>query len=99
MARTPTTSRRTPRLAAGVPWFPEWSSYQSVDREVVAALISAGLLLAQLHEDVVEERRCADAEEIGIHPFGAEGFVEDDEVREGELGVGDSAGRLHADFL
>ena len=41
----------------------------------------AGLLLADLHEDVVQERGGAEAVEVGREPAEAEGLVEDDQVR------------------
>src|SRR5581483_5337894 len=43
--------------------------HMSVDGEVVGALVRAGLLLAQLHEDVVQERRRTEAIELGRQPF------------------------------
>ena len=40
----------------------------SVDREVVAGLVGAGPLLADLHQHVVEQRRGAEAEQVGRQP-------------------------------
>src|SRR3954451_6431372 len=52
----------------------------SVKGEVVGALVDPGLLLSKLHEDVVQERRRADAVAIGCQPVGAERLVHEDEV-------------------
>src|SRR5215467_2940800 len=69
----------------------------SVDREVVEGLVDAGLLLADLHQHVVEQRRRAEAEEVGRHPVTAERLVEDAEVLDRLLGGTDPTGRLHSD--
>src|SRR3954447_22138561 len=73
------------------------SAIPSVHREVVGALVLARALLADLHEHVVQERRGAEAEEVGRQPFGAERLVHEDEVLDGLLGGADAAGRLDAD--
>src|SRR5260221_435302 len=74
------------------------SSPPSIDREVVPTLIGAGLLLAQLHQDVVQERRGSKPEQLRRHPRLAHRLVQQDEVCEGELGVRDAAGRLPPDL-
>src|SRR5947209_20227983 len=48
----------------------------SVESEVIAALVGAGPLEAELHEDVVEERRGAEPVEVGSEPVGAERLVD-----------------------
>ena len=63
--------------------------------EVVGGLVDAGLLLADLHEDVVQERRGAEPEPLGCQPLAAERLVQDAQVLDRELGVADPAGRLH----
>src|SRR4051812_11341662 len=50
----------------------------SVQGEVVAALVRAGALEAELHEDVVEERGGAQPVEVGSQPFGTERLVDED---------------------
>src|SRR6266550_7173481 len=52
----------------------------SVKGEVVGALVHPGLLLSQLHEDVVQERGCADAVAVWRQPVGAERLVHEDEM-------------------
>src|SRR5690242_4382773 len=70
----------------------------SVIREVVLRLVGAGLLLAELHEDVVDEARRAEAIEIGREPVGAEGLVHLHEVLDRILRGADPTGGLHADL-
>src|SRR5262249_5851295 len=71
----------------------------SVDREVIAGLIAPRLLLAELHEDVVQERRGAEAEEVRCHPLRAEGLVEGDEVLDRLLRSPDAPSRLDPDAV
>src|SRR5437588_9308677 len=52
----------------------------SVNGEVVGALIHPGLLLSQLHEDVVEERGRSDAVAVGRQPVGAERLVHENQM-------------------
>src|SRR5262249_7687521 len=54
--------------------------FASVEREVVRALVDARLLLAELHEDVVEQRRRTDAVQIRIEPVRPERLVHEDQV-------------------
>src|ERR671923_359568 len=70
---------------------------RSVNREVVQALIAAGLLLAELHEDVVEQRRRPESEEVRRQPIRPERLVDEDEALPGLFGGADAAGRLHPD--
>src|SRR4051794_7437368 len=70
---------------------------RSVIREVVLRLVDAGLLLAQLHENVVDEARRADSIEVGSQPIGAERLVHLHQILDRVLGRADAAGRLHAD--
>src|SRR5947208_10683375 len=71
----------------------------SVIREVVLRLVRARPLLAQLHQDVVDEARRAEAIEIGRQPVGAEGLVYLDEVLDRVLRGADAAGGLHPDLV
>src|SRR3954447_19460741 len=73
-----------------------WRS-SSVNGEVVRALIPAGLLLAELHEHVVQERRRADAVAVGREPVGAERFVHEDQMLDRILSGTHPAGGLEAD--
>src|SRR2546423_12590067 len=70
----------------------------SVIREVVLALVRAGLLLAELHEDVVDEARRTEAIEVRREPVRAERLVYLHEVLDRVLRGSDSAGRLHSDL-
>src|SRR5437867_12105330 len=70
---------------------------RSVKGEVVRALVGARPLLPQLHEDVVEERRGAEAVEIGSQPVHAKRFVQLDEVLDGLLRLADATCGLHSD--
>src|SRR3990172_13157082 len=58
----------------------------SVDREVVRALVAAGALLLDLHEDVVQEAGRPEPEPIRRHPARTQRLVQDDEVLDGLLG-------------
>src|SRR5436853_7348986 len=69
----------------------------SVNGEVVRALIAAGLLLAQLHQNVVEKRRRADAVTVGSQPVDAERFVDEDEMLDRVLRDAHASGGLEAD--
>src|SRR5581483_8816384 len=81
-------------------WVPgsSWKSGASVDGEVVGALVGAGLLLAELHEDVVEERRRAEPVQLRAQPLLAERLVDEHEVLHRLLRLADPAGRLEADM-
>src|SRR5579859_1789040 len=70
----------------------------SVNGEVVRALVAAGLLLADLHQHVVQERRGAEPVEVGRQPLRAERLVELDEVLDRLLRLADAAGGLHTDL-
>src|SRR5262249_17616114 len=52
----------------------------SVIREVVLALVRARPFLADLHQHVVQQGRCADPVEVGRQPVGTERLVHLDEV-------------------
>src|SRR3954452_25406225 len=69
----------------------------SVNGEVVRALVPAGLLLAELHEHVVQERRCADAVAVRREPVGAECLVHEDQMLDRILRGAHAAGGLEAD--
>src|SRR5207302_10007064 len=69
----------------------------SVKREVVRALVGARALLAQLHQDVVEERRRAETIEVGRQPVHAERLVQLDEVLHSLFRLADATCRLHSD--
>src|SRR3954452_14349633 len=69
----------------------------SVNGEVVRALVPAGLLLAELHEHVVQERRRAYAVAVGGEPVGAERLVDEDQMLDRVLGGAHATGRLEAD--
>src|ERR1051326_3765308 len=69
----------------------------SVNGEVVGALVRARLLLAELHEHVVQERGGADAVAVGREPVDAECLVDEDEVLDRLLRGAHAAGRLEAD--
>src|SRR4051794_6082058 len=53
---------------------------RSVIGEVIAGLVGAGALLADLHQHVIEEGRRPDAVEVGRQPVGAERLVHLHEV-------------------
>src|SRR5207244_11278190 len=69
----------------------------SVNSEVVRALVRARLLLAELHEDVVQQRRRAEAVEIGRQPIRPECFMQLDEILDGLLRLADASGRLRSE--
>src|SRR3954447_16130382 len=69
----------------------------SVKSEVVLALVDAGLLLADLHENVIEERRRAEPVEVGRQPVRPERLVHEHEMLDRLLRLSDPAGRLEAD--
>src|SRR5436853_7330494 len=71
---------------------------RSVIGEVVLRLVRTRLLLAELHEDVVDEARRTDPVEVGRQPVGAEHLVHLDEVLDRVLRGADAASRLHADL-
>src|ERR671935_38647 len=68
-----------------------------VNGEVVRVLVSAGPLLADLHEHIVQERRRADPVTIRREPRDAEGLVDLHEVLHRLLRLADPARDLHAD--
>src|SRR5438046_10403794 len=43
--------------------------HESVESEVVAALVRAGAFLAELHEDVIEQRRRPEPVQLGRQPL------------------------------
>src|SRR3954469_12322644 len=69
----------------------------SVIGEVVLRLVRARLLLAQLHQDVVDEARRPDAVEVGRQPLRAERLVHLHQVLDRVLRGADAARGLHAD--
>src|SRR5215204_6165972 len=71
---------------------------RSVNREVVRALVAARLLLSDLHQHVVQQRRRTQPVEVRCQPLRAESLVELDEVLDGLLRLTDAAGRLHPDL-
>src|SRR3954453_14440311 len=75
-----------------------WRLSRSVIREVVLRLVDAGLLLAQLHQDVVDEARGADPVEVWRQPVGPERLVHLHQVLDRVLRCSDAARRLHADL-
>src|SRR5581483_11907301 len=70
---------------------------RSVKGEVVGALIPAGLLLAELHQDVVQKRGRADPVSVRRQPVRAERLVHEDEVLDRVLCGADAACGLEAD--
>src|SRR5204862_7641716 len=69
----------------------------SVKCEVVGALVRARLLLAELHEHVVQERGRADAVAVGREPVRPERLVHEDQMLDRLLRRAHSPGRLEAD--
>src|SRR5262249_61162701 len=67
----------------------------SVNGEVVRALVRARLLLPQLHQHVVQERRRAEPVQVRREPVRAEGFVQLNEVLHCLLRLADAACRLY----
>src|SRR6476619_2250940 len=70
----------------------------SVIGEVVLRLVGARALLAELHQDVVDEARRAEAVQVGRQPVGAERLVHLHEVLDRVLRGADAAGGLHPDL-
>src|ERR687894_1222779 len=71
-----------------------WSA--SVEREVVGPRVAAGGQLLALHQQVVEQRRGAEAEPVGVEPVLAAGLVHHHQVADRVLGRADAARRLDA---
>src|SRR5690349_5609263 len=69
----------------------------SVKGEVIRSLVDACLLLADLHQDVVEQGRRSEPVEVGRQPFGPERLVHEDEMLNRLLRLADSARCLEAD--
>src|SRR5690349_5963938 len=67
----------------------------SVNGEVVRALVCARLLLPQLHQDVVQQRRRAEPVQVRRQPVRPERLVELHEVLHRLLRLADTAGGLH----
>src|SRR5205085_10860091 len=67
---------------------------RSVDREVIARLVSACALLLDLHQHIVEQRRGAEAESLGRHPVRTEGLIQHHEVGDRLLRGADPTRRL-----
>src|SRR5919106_6294480 len=89
---------RTPGCHRSLARRPPKSGLSLIDREVVRALVAAGLLFPDLHQHVVQKRRRTEPEQVRREPLGAERLVQEDEVLNGLLGVTDAAGRLHPDL-
>src|SRR2546422_216117 len=70
---------------------------RSVNGEVVRALVHARLLLPELHEAVVQERRSADAVAVGRQPVGPERLVDEHEMLDRLLRGAHAAGGFEAD--
>src|SRR5258707_13665654 len=68
----------------------------SVDREVIAGLVSARALFLDLHQHVVEQRGRTKPEPLGRHPLRSERLVQDDQVRDRLLRRANAARRLEA---
>src|SRR5215207_38352 len=66
--------------------------------EVLGALVAAGGPVLVLHEQVVEQRRGADAEAVGREPGVAERLLDEHELVDRLLGGAHAARRLHADL-
>src|SRR5260221_8682672 len=75
-----------------------WRFSTSVIREVILRPVAAGLLRAELHQDVVDEARRTDAVEVGRQPVRAEGLVHLHEILDRILRRADAPGRLHPDL-
>src|SRR3954447_13501662 len=71
---------------------------RSLLREVLRALIAARVPVLVLHQQVVQERRRADAEAVGRQPRLAQRLVDEDKLVDRLLGRAHAAGRLHADL-
>src|SRR5919106_4206255 len=72
------------------------TSPTSIHREVVGRLVRAGLLLADLHEHVVQERGGAEAEQVWRHPVEPQRLVQQHEVLDGLLRGADPTRGLHS---
>src|SRR6266516_526032 len=70
---------------------------RSVNGEVIRALVHARLLLPELHQAVVQERRRADAIAVGCQPVGAERLMDEHQVLDRLLRGAHSAGGLEPD--
>src|SRR5919106_2298995 len=70
---------------------------RSLLREVLGPLVAAGGSVLVLHEQVVEQRRGADAEAVGGQPVVAERLLDQHELVDRLLAGADAAGRLEAD--
>src|SRR3954469_17288689 len=71
---------------------------RSLLREVLGALVAAGVPVLVLHEQVVEQRRGADAEAVGRQPRIPQRLLDEHELVDRLLGRAHAAGRLHADL-
>src|SRR3954463_865130 len=69
----------------------------SVEGEVVGAGVAAGGQLLPLHEQVVEQARGAEAEQLRIEPLLARGLVDHDQVADGVLRGADGPRRPDPD--
>src|SRR5438093_10928813 len=78
-------------------WRRAISRFALVSGEVIRILISAGPLLAYLHEHVVEKRRRPESVAIRREPRQPERLVDLHEELHGLLRLADAAGRLHTD--
>src|SRR5919198_3223728 len=72
---------------------------RSLLREVLGALVAAGVSVLVLHEQVVEQRRGADAEAVGRQPGVAQCLLDQHELVDRLLGRAHPARRLHADLV
>src|ERR671917_975877 len=72
---------------------------RSLLREVLRPLVAAGASVLVLHEQVVEQRRGADAEAVGRQPLVAERLLDEDELVDRLLARADAARGLEADDL
>src|SRR5260370_5283155 len=75
---------------------PLFAIAMSVDREVIAGLISARALFLDLHEHVVEQGGRTEPEARGRHPLCSERLVQDDQVRDRLLRGSNASSRLEA---
>src|SRR5215218_3541990 len=72
---------------------------RSLLREVLGPLVAARGSVLVLHEQVVEQRRGADAEPAGREPLVAERLLDEDELVDRLLARAHAAGGLEADHL
>src|SRR5260370_8236099 len=75
---------------------PLFAIAMSVDREVIAGLISASALFLDLHEHVVEQGGRTEPEARGRHPLCSERLVQDDQVRDCLFRGSNASSRLEA---